>query len=127
MFVGHFLLAARVPNVSSIPCCFPSRIGTSRELRETQERVSGNPNPLQWSDECQPFDATEWEPGRWQTRIFRSTIISFWRMRVGSSAATVQGLTRAVPIGFLADAYNEAVLLRKLPITGFPGVDLPPF
>ena len=46
MFVGHFLLAARVPNVSSIPCCFPSRVGASRELRETQERVSGNPSPL---------------------------------------------------------------------------------
>ena len=29
----------------------------------------------------------------------------------------MQGLTRAVPIGFLADAYNEAVLLPKLPIT----------
>src|SRR5262249_44668803 len=57
MFVGHFLLAARVPNVSSIPRCFPSRVGGSRELRETQERVSGNPTPLQRSDECQPFDA----------------------------------------------------------------------
>src|SRR6516225_294486 len=49
--------------------------------------------------------------------VAENTKQRLWKPQV-RTAATVQGLTRAVPIGFLAGAYNEAVLL---PVTRLIG------